>query len=248
MAVVIPLHGQTTSIGARFTANSYSEAEVENPSPSTISGSKHSSIETGIYALKYFKNERIGVKAGLEFGLIPWDVLVRAPRNAFGNGTGDGEINTGLSTNDFSYKAITLSVAYNVPLHRRHLEIVAGASVRDYAFGSGHGLGFAFNRSTPYDPGDPSQGPPDVNVRIYSLDEQFHISFPVSIDYAFKLGGRTQLKVGLMRNIEVKPIADSELTVIMYGKTYIGKFTPKTAFWGLNAQFDYELKRRERKR
>ncbi|MGB4400991.1 MAG: hypothetical protein WBJ10_16585, partial [Daejeonella sp.] len=93
------------SLGARFTANRYPSARVENPSPSNIYGSKHSSIETGIYGLRYFKNERMGIKMGFEFGLIPWDLGIDAPRNAFGTGSGDGELNTSISFNDFSYKA-----------------------------------------------------------------------------------------------------------------------------------------------
>jgi len=244
-AVVFHTYGQTTSLGARFTTNRYPSARVENPSPSNIYGSKHSSIETGIYVLKYFKSERVGIKTGLEFGLIPWDLGVDAPRNAFGTGNGDGDINTSISFNDFSYKSITLSVVYKVPLKNRSMEITAGASVRDYAFGDGDdGISFAFNRSIPYDPDDPTHGPPDVNAIVKSLDDQFHISFPVSVDYVFQTSNRTQLKIGLMRNIAIKPISDSELTVIMYGQTYKGKFSPLTGFWGLNMQFDYDLKKK----
>lgn len=244
-AVVFQAYGQTNSLGARFTANRYPSARVENPSPSNIYGSKHSSIETGIYALRYFKNERVGMKMGLEFGLIPWDLGVDGPRNAFGTGNGNGELNSSISFNDFSYKNITLSGVYKVPLKNRYFEIVAGASVRDYAFGNGDdGIAFALNRSTPYDPDDPTQGPPDVNALVKSLDDQFHISFPVSVDYVFKTSNRTRLKIGLMRNIAVKPISDSELTVIMYGQTYKGKYSPLTGFWGFNLQFDYDLKKK----
>ncbi|MHB1180010.1 MAG: hypothetical protein ACYCZO_16995 [Daejeonella sp.] len=243
-AVVFHAYGQTTSLGARFTTNRYPSARVENPSPSNIYGSKHLSIETGIYALRYFKNERVGMKIGLEFGLIPWDLGVDAPINAFGKGTGDGQINMSISFNDFSYKAITLSAAYKVPLKNRFLEIIAGASVRDYAFGNGDdGIWYTFNRSIRYDPDDPTQSP-DINAVIKSLDDQFHISFPVSADYVFKTSKRTQFKVGLMHNIAIKPISDSELTVIMYGQTYKGKFSPRTSFWGFNVQFDYDLKKR----
>ncbi|MGB4400397.1 MAG: hypothetical protein WBJ10_13585, partial [Daejeonella sp.] len=117
--------------------------------------------------------------------------------------------------------------------------------VRDYAFGDGDdGIAFALNRNTPYDPDDPTHGPPDVNAVIKSLDDQFHISFPVSVDYVFQTSDRTQLKIGLMRNIAIKPISDSELTVIMYGETYKGKYSPLTGFWGVNIQFDYNLKKK----
>lgn len=243
-AVVFHTYGQTTSLGARFTTNRYPSARVENPSPSNIYGSKHSSIETGIYVLKYFKSERVGMKMGLEFGLIPWNLGVDAPNNAFGTGTGDWLFHQDISYNDFSYKSVTLSGAYKVPLKNRFLEIIAGASVRDYAFGDGDdGIWYTFNRAVRYDPDDPTQSP-DINAVIKSLDDQFHISFPVSVDYVFKTGNRTQLKIGLMRNIAVKPISDSELTVIMYGKTYKGKFSPLTGFWGLNMQFDYDLKKK----
>lgn len=243
-AVVFHAYGQTTSLGARFTANRYPSARVENPSPSNIYGSKHSSIETGIYALKYFKSERMGIKMGLEFGLIPWDLGVDAPNNAFGNGVGDYLIHHNVSFNDFSYKAVTLSASYKVPLKNRILEITAGASVRDYAFGDGDdGIYYAFNRSPRYDPDDPTQSP-DINAVIKSLDDQFHISFPVSVDYVFKTSNKTQLKIGVMRNIAVKPISDSELTVIMYGEKYKGKYSPLTGFWGFNMQFDYDLKKK----
>lgn len=246
LAVVFESYGQTTSIGARFTTSLYRAAFVENPSPSNIYGPRHSSIDIGVYGLRYFKGEQWGVKMGLELGLIPWLLRVDAPRNAFGTGDGgDQLIQTGIGGNDFSYKSITISAAYKVPLKNRFLEISAGTSVRDYAFGDGsQGLGFAFNRTVPYDPDDPSHGPPDVDAELEPLDDEFHISFPITVDYVFSTGKRSQLKFGIMNNIAIKPLSKSELTVIMYGETYKGKFSPRTSFWGVNAVFEYGLSRK----
>ncbi|HEY0768881.1 MAG TPA: hypothetical protein VGD31_00920, partial [Sphingobacteriaceae bacterium] len=239
-AVVFQTSGQTTAIGVRFTNTLLPSALVENPSPSNIYSDRHASIETGIYGIKYFKGDKMGIKMGLEFGLIPWDMGVDAPRNAFGTGTGDGQIHAGIGFNDFSYKAVTFSAAYKVLLKSRYLEIVAGASVRDYAFGEGiEDIGFAFNRSIPYDPDDPTHGQPDIYVQLAPLDDQFHISFPVSMEYVLRTTKRTKLKIGLMHNIAIKPLSESELTVIMYGDTYKGKFSPRTGFWGFNMELEY---------
>lgn len=246
LAVVFESYGQATSIGARFTTSLYRAAMVENPSPSNIYGGRNSSIDIGVYALKYFKGEQWGVKLGAEFGLIPWSVSINAPRNAFGTGEGgDAQLGFGIGGNDLSYKAVTLSATYKVPLKNSFLEISAGTSVRDYAFGQyPEEIGILLNRRDNYDPDDPTNGPPDVHTTMEPLDNVFHISFPVSVDYVFRTGNRTRLKLGVMNNIAVKPIADSKLAVVMYGDTYTGKFSPRTSFWGFNAVFEYSLKKK----
>lgn len=243
LAVVFESNGQTTTIGARFTTSLYRAALVENPSPSNIYDSRNASIDIGVYALKYFKGEQWGLKMGIELGLIPWSMGIYAPRNAFGNGGGGGQrLGFKVGGNDLSYKAVTLSATYKVPLKNGFLEISAGTSVRDYAFGGDpEVITMILNRSTPY---DPSSGPPDVETIIDPLDDQFHISFPVAVDYVFRMGKKTQLKVGIMNNIAVKPIADSKLTVVMYDDIYNGKFSPRTSFWGANLVFEYSLNKR----
>ncbi len=223
-------------IGARFTPTFYRAAYINNPSPSNVYGPRHSSIDLGIYALRYFKDDRWGIKMGLDFGLIPWLVGVDAPMNAFGDGSGgDRQLNFGIGTNDFSYKALTISSVYKIPIKRRFLEISAGASIRDYAYGDGpDGVSVKFGRSTaPYEADD-------VTAEIRSLDEQFHISFPLAVDYVFRTGNRSQLKFGITNNIAVKPLY-GDLTIIMYGDTYRGKYSPRTSFWGANAVFEYSL-------
>lgn len=132
-------------------------------------------------------------------------------------------------------------------MRNRHLEITAGISARDYAGEEGTDLiGLALNRSVPVY--DPSQGPLDVYAELESFNKRIHVSFPVSVDYVFKTGNRTQLKIGLMHNIAIKPLAESELTVIMYKKEYKGKFSPRTSFWGANVAFDVNFSKKLKER
>ena len=193
---------------------------VENPSPSNIYGGRNSSIDIGVYVLKYFKGEQWGVKLGAEFGLIPWSVSIHGPRNAFGTGEGgDAQLGFGIGGNDLSYKAVTLSATYKVALKNSFLEISAGTSVRDYAFGQyPEEIGILLNRRGNYDPDDPTNRPPHVHTIMEPLDNVFHISFPVSVDYVFRTGNRTRLKLGVMNNIAVKPIADSNFKCRQYDK------------------------------
>lgn len=44
-----------------------------------------------------------------------------------------------------------------------------------------------------------------------------------------------------MHNLTFNPIADSRLTINTNGETYTGKFSPRTSYWGLNMQFEYNL-------
>jgi hypothetical protein len=236
---VTVVYGQGTGFGIRVTPSLVPNVAVKNSSPSNVFGWSHFNVNVGVYALRYFKSSLWGVKAGLDFGAIPNLVGIDAPRNAFGKGGNtDEQINTWLRTSKDSYKALTVTASFKVPIKARYFEFNAGPSVRFYDYYRKDGyseIGLAFNRAVPYDENDPSAGPPDVRVRITDLDLPY-LSFPVSVDYVVRMGKRNQVKFGLMHNISA-PL-HGELEVQMYGKLYPGSFRPRTGFWGINMQYE----------
>jgi hypothetical protein len=237
------IYGQTTSFGLRVTPSYVPGAVVVNPSASNIYGSPDLNLNIGIYALKYFKSGSVGIKAGLEYGAVPYVLGINAPRKAFGVGSGgDEQIDGGLSSNPLSFAALTISPTYKLPLGSRFLELTAGPSIRFYNFPEDgfYEYMLAYNRSAPYDPDDPAAGPPDVRTRVTDLD-LFYLSFPFSADYVIRTGRRGQVKFGLMYNIS-KPLS-GELEVQFYGQMYQGTFRPRTGFWGFNIQYERLSKR-----
>lgn len=236
-------YGQTTAFGVRVTPSYFPGASVDNPSASNIYGPPELNINVGVYALKYFKGGPVGIKAGLEFGAVPYILGVDAPRNAFGTGAGgDKQINVTFNSNPLGFAALTISPAYKIPIGSRFLELTAGPSVRFYNFPKDdfYELMLAFNRAAPYNPDDPAAGPPDVRTRVTDLD-RLYLSFPVSADYVIRTGRRGQVKFGLMYNIS-KSIP-GELEVQFYGQMYQGVFRPRTGFWGFNVQYERLSKR-----
>lgn len=231
-------YGQTMALGARITPSHVPAASVKNSSPSNIYGKQGLNHNVGIYALKYFKTGRMGIKAGLEQGRFRFVTGVDAPRNAFGNGIGgDAQINIRFEVSPFMYNSLTISPTYKLPIKDRFLEFTIGPSIRHYGSSKGgyYEIMLAFNRSAPYDPNNPSHGAPDIRVTVPNLDH-FYLSFPVSADYVVRASKRTQLKFGIMHNIS-KPLA-GELEVQMYGKMYRGSFRHRTGFWGANVQYE----------
>lgn len=232
------IYGQSVAIGGRVTAGLIPALKVVNPSPSNIYSPGDLNINIGIYALKYFKTGRIGLKTGLEAGGVPFRIGVDAARKAFGTGTGgNNQIGSLYTLNALTYKAFTISAAYKLPVKNRFIEFTAGASIRHYLYGNGgwDEMALTYNRSIPYNPDDPSAGPPDVRARVNTLD-QFHLSFPVSVDYAVRVNKRSQVKFGILYNI-AKPLP-GELEVMMYGQMYNGSFRPRTGYWGFNVQYE----------
>jgi hypothetical protein len=235
---VISGYGQGISFGARVTPSVVPSVAVKNPSPSNVYGRSDFNINFGIYAFKSFNSSPWGIKAGLEYGAVPFFVGFDAPRNAFGTGGGgDEQINTSFRTNNFGYAALVVSPTFKLLVKGRYLEFTAGPSIRFYNYPKNgfSELGFAFNRAVPYDENDPAAGPPDLRVRVTDLD-LFYFSLPVSVDYAIRSGPRSQMKFGIMHNIS-KPLR-GELEVQMYGKMYGGSFKPRTGFWGINLQYE----------
>jgi len=231
-------YGQSTAFGIRGTVALYPSVAVKNPSPSNVYGPQDFSAIVGIYVLKYFKTGRMGVKAGIEHGGVPNNLGIDAPRKAFGTGAGgDAQINSLYSTNDITYNAFTLSAVYKLPAKKRFIEFTIGPSVRHYGYDKDgyEGMIWAYNRSTPFDFDDPAAGPADLVTRVNKLDE-FHVSFPVSVDYVIRVNERSQVKLGIMHNI-AKPLP-GELEVMMYGKIYTGTFRPRMGFWGFNIQYE----------
>lgn len=242
-ADVISSYGQGIAIGLRGTAAFYPGVAVENSSPSNIYGPADFSPVFGMYFLKYISSSNFGVKAGVEHGGIPNNLGIDAPRSAFGTGAGgDAQINSLYSTNDISYNSFSLSAVYKLPLIRRFIEFSLGPSIRHYGYDKGEyeGMVWVYNRSVPYDFEDPTAGPADLVTRIRGLDK-FHLSFPVSLDYAVRLNKRNQLKLGIMHNFAM-PLP-GELEVMMNGNLYKGTFKPRTRFWGLNIQYEHLSKK-----
>lgn len=237
-ANVMLSYGQTTSYGVRITPSLVPSVYVENPSTSNIFGPKNLNINAGIYILKYFQTGRIGLKAGLEHGAVPFIVGVDAPRSGFGSGAGgDNQINVTFQASDLGYGGLTLSPTYKLPLKRHFLEFSAGPSVRFYNYPQNgfSEIGLAFNRVIQYDPDDPAAGPPDVRARVVNLD-RLYLSVPISLDYTVRTGMRSQVKFGIMHNIS-RPL-EGDLDVMMNGNMFYGSFNPRTGFWGINLQYE----------
>lgn len=220
---------QSVSLGARFSPVVVSKAFVQNPSPAKIAGPKQNSLEADLYVINQI-TDHIGLKLSAGFGFVPWEFAINAPRSAFG--TGDGQIFEAHSSNAYSYKSVGLSAIYNIPLKTDLIEVSAGLSLRRYTFGEDPD-GF----KTTYSGGSPG----DIIVNINAVGNDIYPSMPVNVNYSIRTGRQTKLKIGVVRNIAFKPIADSELTVVMYNETFKGKFSPRTSFWGLNMQFEYSL-------
>jgi len=242
-ANVTLVDAQTTSFGIRVTPTLLPSVEVNNPSPSNIYGPHKLGINAGIYALKYFRSGRVGMKAGLEYGALPFIVGVDAPRSAFGSGAGgDSQINVSLQTSDLGFVALTLSPSSKLPLKHRFLEFSVGPNVRFYNYPQDgfSEIAFAFNRNVPYDPDDPAAGPPDVRARVVNLD-RLYLSLPISVDYVVRTSMLGQVKFGIMYNIS-QPLR-GELDVMMNGNMFRGAYNPRTGFWGVNIQYERLSKR-----
>ncbi|MGB4400028.1 MAG: hypothetical protein WBJ10_11705 [Daejeonella sp.] len=128
IAVVFNCQSQTTTFGGRFTYQLHSPAYVENPSPSNIFSPYHTRSEKSIYALRYFRKEKWGLKLGIENGSIPFYIGIDAPSDAFGDVRepgGDPQIIYIYGVNDFNYKSATVSAVRRIPMGSRHLEITA---------------------------------------------------------------------------------------------------------------------------
>lgn len=234
-------YGQGLGIGFRITPSRVGGVAVDNPSPSNVWGWGINDVNYGIYALKYFKGNRWGARASLDFGRVNNLVGIDAPKNAFGQRDDEGEqVNYWYRTNAFRHSSISLMATYKVPINSRYLELKTGPSVRKYNFFPKDGFSeilLAFNRATPF---DQNTEVPDVRARVTALGD-VHISLPVSIDYVIRMSKRYQVKFGLMYNFS-KPL-DGDLAVQMYGDMYYGKFSPRTSFYGVNAEFEWLTRR-----
>lgn len=240
VANTIFAHAQTISFGLRATPSQVPGVKVVNPSPSNVYGPTDLNLNVGVFAQRYFKGERTGIRLSVDAGALPSFTGIQAPRNAFGQMDDTGVmVDYWIRTTAHNYKAVSLTAVYKVPVKTRFVEFSLGPSVRHYtgyykAPGSQEYI-FAFNRSVPYNPDDPNAGPADLRAKINDL-HRLYLSFPVSADYLVRTGKRSQMKFGIMHNIS-KPL-NGELDVQMFGKIYSGSYRPRTGFWGLNVQYE----------
>lgn len=235
---------QSWTIDARFTPNLISKPKVVNPSLSKIYGERRIGFDSGISISRYLNN-RIGLSAGWDWGIVDWNFYIEGPRNAFGDARGEGLLNENLNIENFSYKALSIRILlYNVPVRKKVLKISAGPAFRYYRMEEDAIIfGYALNRTIPYDENDPSHGPLDVLVHIEPLGKKLYLNIPVSLNYQLFATKGSNFNLGVLYNIAPKPIADSELTVVMNQNTYKGKFSPRTSFWGVNMQYEFSLEK-----
>lgn len=236
-----PIYCQSWAVEGRFTPNLISKPKVINPSLSRIYGERRISFDSGISLSRYL-NDHIGLNAGWDWGVVDWNFYIEGPRNVFGNAGGKGLLTDNLNMENYFYKAFSMKLLYKIPVGKNIFKISAGPAFRYYRMQEDPTIiGFGLNRTTPYDYNDPAHGPPDVLVNIEPPGKKLYLNIPVSLNYQLFATKKSGFNLGVVYNIAPKPIADSKLTVIMNQNTFIGKFSPRTSFWGLNMQYEYSL-------
>jgi len=232
-----------SSLGIRFTPNIIGQPKVDNDSPTRLYGENHISFDSGLDYTRMFKNKSFGLRAGLGVGIVDYNYVFEAPRNAFGKMTGEGNIYENYNFENYAYASLSLAFVYQFKIKNLQLETYLGATKKFYEYANeSDGFGLALNRSTPYDFDDPNAGPPDLFITYPPINGRLHVDVPFGIGIVRKYSDRSSLTMSLVKNWNISPIAKGDLFVQAYGKSYNGgEYSPRSSYLGLDIRYSYEL-------
>jgi hypothetical protein len=229
------------TIGFRFTPNVIAVPYVENPSPGSVGGEKRLSFDAGIDFTHLF-NKSWGVRAGIDIGVVDWNIKLTAPLNAFGIRTGNGLLNYSSNGENFMYNAVSAELTYLFNIRRSKIHTYLGPGLRYYHQEKESSLyGAAFNRSSRYDPDDPNAGPPDLLVDIAPVGDRFHLNVSTGIGIEKRFTRQTNLIFGIRKNWGLNPLGTGTLLVQMYDQLYYGVFNPRSNYIGVDLKLNYSL-------
>ena len=237
-------------LGIRFTPNITNQPKLKNASPTRFYGENRLSFNAGFDYTRMFKNKPYGLRAGLGIGIIDYNYVFEAPRNAFGKMTGEENIFLKNNFENYAYASLSLAFVYQFKLKNLLIETYLGATKKFYEYANEpDGYGYAFNRSTPYNFDDPNAGPPDLLVTTPPINGRLHVDIPFGIGIVRKYSDKSSLTMSLVKNWNIQPIAKGDLFVQAYGKSYAGgEYSPRSSYVGLDIRYSYTLGKKQIKR
>ncbi len=236
-----------SSLGIRFTPNITNQPKVDNSSPTRLYGQNRLSFNTGLDYTRFFKNKPYGIRTGLGVGVVDYNYVFEAPRNAFGKMTGEGNIYENNNFENYAYASLSLAFVYQFKVKNLQMETYLGATKKFYEYANEpDAFGLALNRSKPYDFDDPNAGPPDLFIKYPPINGRLHVDIPFGIGIVRKYSDKSSLTMSLVKNWNINPIAKGDLFVQAYGKSYTrGEFSPRSSYVGLDIRYSYTLSKRQ---
>jgi hypothetical protein len=229
------------SLGLRFTPNVIGAPRVVNPSAGSVFGEKRLSFDAGI-DFQHMFNKSWGINAGVDLGVIDWNIYLNAPDDAFGVGTGSGSLIYNENIENFMYNALSTQLIFTFNLRRSKVVSYFGPALRYYHQEKEHTIvGAAFNRLKPYNPDDPNAGPPDLLIDIPPVGDRLHLNISTGIGIERQVSRQSSLIFGIRKNWGLQPLGNGSLLVQMYDELNYGSFSPRSDYIGLDIKFNYTL-------
>lgn len=228
------------SFGIRVTPNLIAPPIVVNPSIALIFGERRLAFDAGL-DYSHRLNKKFSIITGLNVGLVDFNHVMVAPVNAFGNGSGPGNIYTNSNNDNFVYTGFIIAPDYSFKVQGSTLHLSAGPNIRFY-----HGISepdittYAFNRTTPF---DPATDPADFEVTVPSAHGKISTDITSSLSIERNVSARMNFLFGLRYNMGIKTVSDGSMYVNMYGQRQDGTFSVRSSYIGLDLQLRYLTKK-----
>lgn len=233
---------QTKEIGFRFTPYITTQPKVINPSPTKLYGESRISFDAGIDYTRFFKDKTYGLRLGFGMGVVDYNTVFEAPRNAFGIKTGNGNIYRNNNQENYVYNSLALFFVKQFNLKNLIIESQLGLSKKFYYYSDEpDGLGYAFNRATPYNFDDPNAGPPDLLISYPPINGRLHLDIPLGVGIKRVYSDKSSLTFSVIKNWNINPIAKGKLFIQAYDVFYDGEFSPRSSFLGVDIRYSYSL-------
>ena len=239
------------SLGIRFTPNITNQPKVKNNSPTRFYGQSRISMNAGLDYTKMFKNKPYGIRAGLGVGIIDYNYVFEAPRNAFGVMIANGNIYNNSNFENYAFADLTVSYVRQFKIKNLLIETYLGVSKNFYQYSNeSDGYALSFNRNAPpFDFDDPNAELPDVLIRTPPINGRLHLEIPFGIGIVRKYSDRSSLTMSLVKNWNIQPISKGDLYIRAYGIPYKGgEYSPRSSFVGLDIRYNYALGKKQNKR
>lgn len=236
-----------SSLGICFTPNITNQPKVENASPTRFYGQNNISFNTGLDYTRMFKNKPYGLRTGIGVGVVDYNYVFEAPKNAFGEMTGEGNVYENNNFENYAYASLSLAFVYQFKIKNLLIETYLGATKKFYEYANEpDAFGLAINRSTPYNFDDPNAGLPDLFVTTPPISGRLHVDIPFGIGIVRKYPDRSSLTMSLVKNWNIQPIAKGDLFIQAYGKSYTGgEYSPRSSYVGLDIRYSYSLGKKQ---
>lgn len=245
LSLFTSLSGFSQEFGIRFTPTINSRSKVVNPSPARIVGDRRVSFDAGLDYIKMFPKSNFGVQLGAGVGIIDYNYNFSAPLNAFGTMKGEGQISFADNFENYMYNNISAQVVYRKSISNVKLEVITGLTKKFFYHNNEEdGIGYAFNRSAPYDFDDPNAGPPDYIITIPPIKNRLHLDIPLGIGIRRVFKDQSAMTFRLVKNWNIEPVGEGKLFVRMYNNDYEGEYSPRSSFVGLDVRYSFSLKKK----